>query len=64
MKNKKEPINEYIAAKYEKSRKEKTVIKTVNLFESDVKYMKDHGLNRSRLVRDLLRDFINKAKAS
>lgn len=64
MKKQKDSINEYIAAKYEKSRKEKTVIKTVNLFESDVKYMKDHGLNRSLLVRDLLRDFINKAKAS
>ncbi len=64
MKKQKDSINEYIAAKYEKSRKEKTVIKTVNLFESDVKYMKDHGLNRSLLVRDLLRAFINKAKAS
>ena len=64
MKKQKDSINEYIAAKYEKSRKEKTVIKTVNLFESDVKYMKDHGLNRSLLVRDLLRAFINKARAS
>jgi len=64
LKIKNNSINESIAAKYEKSRKEKTVIKTVNLFESDVEYMKDRGLNRSLLIRDLLRDFINKARAS